>query len=284
MSTLRGGLTMLGSMLNKLPMSEHKIASYIIKHPEKAVQCTASELGTLSNTSSAAVIRLCKSLGLKGFQDLKLRVAGDLQKNPAQGFRDIRPGETTEEVIAKLTSNTIASLSETAEVLQGSEMKKAVDAIQNAGSVHLFGIGASSIVASDLQQKLLRIGKHATAFEDRHVVAMLASTCKPGDVVMGISFSGSTREVKEFLKLGKTAGATCICLTSFGQSPVADLADIRLATSPTREATFRSGATSSRISQLHVIDVLFMCLCTSDYDNAIQHLDVTRSVVQDLNK
>src|SRR5690606_20756427 len=79
MSFMTGGLVMLSEMLPKLPPSESKIAAYILKNPKESISLTASELGKQSNTSSAAVIRLCKSLDLKGFQDLKLRIAGDLQ-------------------------------------------------------------------------------------------------------------------------------------------------------------------------------------------------------------
>ncbi|NGP44229.1 MurR/RpiR family transcriptional regulator [Bacillaceae bacterium SIJ1] len=281
---LKGGLTMLESMLDKLPRSEKKIATYIMEYPEKAVQCTASELGELSETSSAAVIRLCKSLGLKGFQELKLRVAGDLQKEPSYGFRDIHPDETTADVMSKITSNAIASITETAELLQVQAINDAVTTIRNASAVHIFGIGASSIVAKDFQQKLLRIQKHATAYESRHMASIQAAGAEKGDVVMGISFSGNTKEVKEFLELGRAAGAVAISLGSYGQSLVSSVADIELSTSPTREATFRSGATSSRIAQLLIIDVLFMCLCTSDYERSIQAIDFSRQVIDRLNQ
>src|SRR5690625_502616 len=94
MVSTTGGLMMLSEMLPKLPPSEKKIASYIIKHPSEVLSLTASELGKRSSTSSAAVIRLCKSLNLKGFPELKLRIAGDLQKPATVGFLDIEPDES----------------------------------------------------------------------------------------------------------------------------------------------------------------------------------------------
>ncbi len=124
MLATNGGLTMLAEMEQSLPPSEKRIASFILKHPQEAISLTASELGKRSGTSSAAVIRLCKSLDLKGFQDLKLRVAGDLHKEKDVGLRDIEPNEDMYSIIDKMTINSIQTIKETVELLDSEELKK----------------------------------------------------------------------------------------------------------------------------------------------------------------
>lgn len=86
-----GGLSIIQTMLSKLPQSEQKLAEYILQNPHEVVNSTVQELSTSAQTSGAAVIRLCKSLGIKGYQDLKIRIAGDLMKTVEQGYRDIEP-------------------------------------------------------------------------------------------------------------------------------------------------------------------------------------------------
>jgi len=103
-------------------------------------------------------------------------------------------------------------------------------------------------------------------------------------VVIGISFSGETHEVAKILEIARETPATTISLTRYGSSLVSSLADICLYTSPNVEAAFRSGATSSRLAQLHVIDILFMCVATSDYEQTIDYLDSTRTAIQGLHK
>jgi DNA-binding MurR/RpiR family transcriptional regulator len=280
MSSLSGGLIMISEVIHKLPPSEAKLAAYIIENPSDAINCTASELGEKSATSASAVIRLCKSLGIKGYQELKLRVAGDLQKaNESEGYRDIRPMEKVENVIGKMTNNSIQALRETSEILLKDELSKAVEMISSAGSIHFFGIGASHIIAQDAQQKFLRIHKNATAFSDLHIAAVQVANTQPGDVVVGISFSGESIEVVKILELAKMNGATTISLTSFGSSSVSDRADIKLYTTTSKEALLRSAATSSRLAQLHVIDILFMCVTSQNFDNAIKYIDQTREAV-----
>ncbi|PAV31070.1 RpiR family transcriptional regulator [Virgibacillus profundi] len=279
-----GGLVILTEMLPLLPPSEKKIANYIIEHPHKAITLTAMELGKRSSTSSAAVIRLCKSLNLKGFQDLKLRIAGDLQKTNASGFSDIEPNEPLLSVIEKMTNNSIQTIRETAELLIVEELEKAVEALRQARRIHFIGIGASSIIAQDAQQKFLRINKSAYTFSDMHMAATQVANASKEDVVVGISFSGETSEVAKVLQLAKQNNVCTICLTKYGNSSVSAQADIKLYTSATKEPTFRSAATSSRIAQLQVIDILFMSVASLQYDETVMHLNATRDAVHFLTK
>ncbi|MCY9517733.1 MurR/RpiR family transcriptional regulator [Paenibacillus apiarius] len=279
-SPTKGGLVMLSDMVAKLPPSEKKIAKYILEHPQEAVSLTASELGVKCHASSAAVIRLCKSLKLKGFQELKLRIVGDLNKSENEGYRDIKPNETVDAVLAKMTNNSIQALRETSEIVNLEDMAKVVDALIRARNIHFFGVGASSIIAMDAQQKFLRINKPATAFTDVHVVAMNIANMAADDVMFGISYSGETLEVYDILRLANAKGCRTVSLTHYGNSIIASEAQLNLYISATKEATFRSAATSSRLAQLHIIDVLFMCVASHQYDGTVQYLDQTREAIR----
>lgn len=279
MSSANGGLVMLNEMVDTLPPSEKKIAKYILNHPQDAISLTAIELGKRSSTSGAAVIRLCKSLDLKGLQDLKLRIAGDLQKTTEHGFRDIEPNEPILSIIDKMTNNGIKTIRETAEMLNTEELEKAIQLLKVASTVHFVGVGASNIIAQDAQQKFLRINKNAYAFPDMHLAMTLVATAEKGDVVVAISFSGETAEVARVLELAKQKGISIISITKYGNSIVSKIADIKLYTSATRESTFRSGATSSRIGQLQVVDILFMGVASQQYEETVKYLDATREAV-----
>ncbi|MFC0015347.1 MULTISPECIES: MurR/RpiR family transcriptional regulator [Allobacillus] len=284
MAKANGGLMILKEMKDQLPPSERKIAEYILSDPEKAIQMTAVGIGEASHTSGAAVIRLCKSLSLGGLQELKLRIAGDLNGEVTEFNRDIEKNEDFDSIIHKITQLSMNTLRETEQILNLSELEKAVERILNAKSIHFFGVGASGIAAVDAQQKFTRINKHSTAYSDVHMATTLVANAGKDDVVVGISFSGETFEVKKIMELANANDVSTISITSFGKSSVANLADINLHTSPAKEATFRSGATSSRMAQLHVIDILFMCIASKMYDQAVDYLDSTRGAIASLHK
>jgi DNA-binding MurR/RpiR family transcriptional regulator len=271
---------MLQNMLLQLPASERKIAQYILENPQSILNSTVNDIGAQAKTSGAAVIRLCKSLGLNGFQDLKVRIAGDLVKPAEQGYRDIEPGESYFSIVQKTTSNSIQSIRDSAEIINYEELERAVQTLLSAQNVHFFGIGASNIIAKDAQQKFLRIQKNATAFTDTHLVATLIANAKKDDVVFAISHSGETAEVIKVISLAKERGVKTISLTKYGQSSVASSADIKLFTSYSGEPAFRSAATSSRLAQLYMMDILFLSMATVQYDQTVQAIDQTRDAIR----
>ncbi|MRG84928.1 MurR/RpiR family transcriptional regulator [Salinibacillus xinjiangensis] len=274
---------MLDEVMDRLPPSERKVAQYIVKHPQEAIYSTATELGTVSSTSSAAVIRLCKSLGLNGFQELKLRISGDLHKpsKPDSAYSDIQPGEDQESIVEKMTNNSLTAIRETAALANYDTLGKAVAALKKAEKIHFFGVGASGIIAQDAQQKFLRMNKAVSAFTDIHNAAMYIANVKENDVVFGISFSGETSETAKVMELARKKGAVAISLTRYGTSRVVDQAEINLFISASREvpAPFRSGATSSRLAQLHMIDILFISVVTEEFEEAtVYHEEIRKAI------
>lgn len=280
----RGTMKLIEGMLKDLSPSERKIADFVLEKPDEVLSLTANQLGERSHTSSAAVIRFCKSIGFKGFQQLKLRLAGDSHQDKSTEFRDIQPGESPAEVVSKMTTNSMQTIKETADILNIDDLTEVIKALDQVNRIHFFGVGASNIIAQDAQLKFSRINKHTTAFADFHIASMHVANSGPGDVVFGISFSGETKEVLKILELANEKGATTIALTKFGPSTIAKTASICLRTSASKETTFRSSATSSRIAQLHVLDILFMSVANANYDEVIQYLNQTREAIRAIQR
>ena len=275
-----GGLDMIRTMLHKLPQSERKLAEYILENPQDIVNGTIQEISASANTSGAAAIRLCKSLGLKGYQDLKLRIAGDLMRSADQGYRDIEPQESLYSIAQKTASNSIQVIRDTLDNIDHLELQKAIQILITAGTGHFCCIGASGIVTQDAQQKLIQKKKGATAFTDMHLIATLIANADEHDIVFAISHSGETSEIVDVLKLAKERGVKTIGLTRFGQSAVSSICDVALYTSCSNEAPFRSAATSSRLAQLYMIDILFLGLAAERYEETIQYIDQSKAAIQ----
>ncbi|SFJ67407.1 MurR/RpiR family transcriptional regulator [Thermoflavimicrobium dichotomicum] len=275
-----GVLQRIESILSHLPSSEQKIAQYILDHPNEVIHLTAAQIGQVTQTSGAAVVRLCKSLKLNGLQDLKMRLAGDLVKPVKSGYRDVDLKEPVESIISKVTDNHIQCLKDTMEILDVDALKKAVTYLLEAKSIYLFGIGASGIIAQDAQHKFLRVNKNATAFSDVHVNAMILANALPTDVFFAISYSGETKEVVDLIALAKKYGLRTISLSKFGHHAVDEYSDVSLKISSSYEAKLRSAATVSRLAQLYVIDILFLSMASQEYEKTMQYIDSTRQAIQ----
>ena len=118
------------------------------------------------------------------------------------------------------------------------------------------GVGASGVVAIDLQQKLARLGLKAvyTADSDMQIVEACA-LCKQ-DVLIAISYSGETSSVLKVAREAKKNEATVIAITRIGGNSLTKLADITLNV-VNSESLFREGATLSRLGQLLVVDFIY---------------------------
>ncbi len=96
--------------------------------------------------------------------------------------------------------------------------------------------------------------------------------------VLTVSHSGSTHETVTATRLAKEAGATTICITNYGKSPILAHTDIVLHTMA-RETQFRTEAMTSRIAQLAIVDALIACLALATYDRAVDTIAKTFEVL-----
>ncbi|MCI1859194.1 MAG: MurR/RpiR family transcriptional regulator [Sporolactobacillus sp.] len=271
---LSGGLSLIRECYESLNPSEQKAARFTLDHPEQMVQMTVSELAAASGSSRSAIIRLCKTLRLKGYQELKLCVAGDLQNTGSHGdeYKEIRPGSSLRTIAASVANNTIFSINETMKLLDLEKLQTAVDLIETAGRIDFYGSGASQLVACDAQIKFMRINKTATAYADNHLQLTSAVTLTPDDVAVAFSNSGETLQTVECVQAAKKAGAKTIGITRYGSNTLAGIVDVPIGIRST-EPDVRSAATSSRIVQLNLVDIIYLAVVGRRYESSLQYLN-----------
>lgn len=275
-------LLFIQEKLHSFKPSEKKVADYILANSREVVNYSIQKLAEKTKVSEATIIRLSKSLDCKGFQDLKLKIAYDLAKTESsQGmYEDIPTDEDSiQSIIKTVSQNNVQSIENTIAVLSEDQLKNAIDLITSARVIAVFGIGASAIIAQDLKQKLTRINRWCEAALDRDTQVTISANLSEKDVAFGISYSGQTKDIVESLTVAKTNGAKIITLTKTGDNPISDLADVRL-NNTSLERNVRSGATSSRIAQLNVIDILFLGVTKADQERNIRALEKTRQAVE----
>ena len=279
---ISGGLVLIRESLEHVKPSERNAAQYILENPEKVIHYSVQKLAEKSDSSVAAVMRLCKNLGFDGFKDLKIRIAGDLQIASAiyPEYSEIRPTDNIPDVMKALAKNNLSSITETFQSLDDNNVQKAVNALEAAARIDFYGAGASQLVAQDGQQKFSRIGYNCTAYPDGHLQITSAVTLKRGDVAVAVSYSGKTKQIISAARQAKEAGATLITLTKFGKNPLNMIGDINLSI-VAKESDVRSAATSSRIVQLYIIDILYTGVAGANYKAVVKMLERSRIALKD---
>ena len=77
---LKGTLVRIEELFSQLKPSERKVAAYILEHPEEIISYSVQKLAALANVSEATIVRFSRTMQCKGFQELKLRIAYDLNE------------------------------------------------------------------------------------------------------------------------------------------------------------------------------------------------------------
>lgn len=274
--------SILLSIKEKYPQmghSEKLIADWLMKNFSDMMNMSISELANNCGCGEATIVRFSRRLGLSGYQELKLKIAQESANTAAGGVMGIEQDDTCYEIFKKRISDIHIALENTKSVLNPEEFEKAANALRTASRIVIFGLGNSASVAVDAQHKFLRAGLDAVAYCDNHMQAIAASHLHKGDVAIGISHSGASIDVVEALKTAKEAGASTICLTNFGNSPIQRYSDIVLNTR-SDETKYSILAMSSRIAQLAIFDALYTYIVMNSNKAAVKAIKETETALQ----
>jgi DNA-binding MurR/RpiR family transcriptional regulator len=277
-------LVALRGLRPTLVPSKQRVAALILQDPARASTLTISELARAAETSETTVLRLCHELGVPGYRDLRVALAAESGREQGRSGSaqkvggDIGRADDLDAIVEKVTGADQRAIADTARNLDRRALAEAVRLVATARRIDIVGVGASAVVALDLQQKLHRIGLIAYAWHDTHAALTAAAILTRKDVAIGISHSGSTLDVIDAVREASARGARTIALTGVPASTLATEADLRLVTAD-RETTFRSGATASRIAALTIVDVLFVAVAQRRYDQTVAALSATRTAV-----
>lgn len=164
-------LVQIRALLPSLPPSERRVAEAAIADPVGVAGKTISELALECSTSETTVVRFCRAVGLKGYPDLRIKLAsaaGSEDSGPAwsSAGSDIGPGDSLADVVGKLGFADARAVEDTIAQLDLNVLQRAIDEVVGASAVDLYGVGASALIALDFQQKLHRIGRRASAWPD----------------------------------------------------------------------------------------------------------------------
>lgn len=273
-------LPILRSVYQDLTKSEQRIASYIMKNAARIMEQTIPELAGNTKSSEITISRFCKKLGFSGLQALKIALAAELSNAGDMEFREIGDKDTDEQVAAKVFQNIMDGLQDTLKILDFQQVAKAVQVLQGARRVAVYGYGNSATVCQDIETRFMRFGMVIQAYADMSQQLTSASLLTKEDVVIAVSHTGATIKLLEAVRVAKRAGASVIVITSYAQSNLAKLGDVVL-TGMGREVHYSSESVASRLIHMAITDVLYTAMARSNPESYHDNIAKMRSVIAD---
>lgn len=278
MPTSASILMRIRQMIDDLPPTARRIATYFEDHAEEVIRMSITEVADQTHASEGSIVGLCRRLGVSGFQELKILLSRDLVEPMRLIHEDLRESDTVADVSEHVFAAHIASLQETHKLLSAKTLGRAVELVRAAKRVEVYGIGSAAPIAQDLGYRLLQLGYQAKAVTDSHIQAVSAAMTDASTAVVTISHSGSTMETVLATKLAREAGARTIGITRLAKSPLSRHCEIVLHTIA-NETRYRPEAMSSRVAQLALIDTLVSCCALADARRSISKLQLSARVL-----
>jgi DNA-binding MurR/RpiR family transcriptional regulator len=267
------------NQLDELSKTEKKLAEWILAHSSEVIHMSAKALSAAAGASPSTVVRLCYSLGLEGFPDLKLKLSASLPQINQELYSDIAPDEDIETIKRKIKLRVVDGIEKNCELLEDQSIEDVLALLEGTDFIYTYGLGASGAVADDFCQKFLRIGRKAMFHQDAHLLATTMVTNETPSFLFLVSNSGEKKAVNSLAHVAKANGIAVVSMTSQKKSTLAKLSDIVVHIADGGEAPLRSSATNSLLVQLYTVDVLFSVYASKHYDKTIKQLEETKRAI-----
>lgn len=251
----------------QLTSAEKKIADYMLLQRQECQYMSISEMAEVADVAEATVSRFCRRLGYKGYSAFKLAVASSssAQQPMSPLYGVIQSEDSMGDMCQKIYAADVDAITQTLALINPAAITTAADLLVAADRVLCMGLGGSMVIAQEAAHLFSTAMPNFFAVEDSHFQAVRCALLSERDVVIYFSYSGSTRDIVDVMKIARERGAKTILITRFPKSPGAACADVVLECG-SREGPLQMGSVAARMGQLYIIDVLFSEVCRRDME------------------
>jgi RpiR family carbohydrate utilization transcriptional regulator len=249
----------LRSEFGELTPAQRRLGAFLLQNLAVASDYTITDLAEAAGVSIGTISQLCRRLGLRGYQELRLGLARD--------------------AVARVFGSTQEALADTAAGLEPVILARAADRLGHARRIECVGVATAGLIAAEAALKLRKLGLDAVALGDAHQQAMSAALLGPDDVLLAISHSGRTLDTLGAAQLARERGAFVVVIGGQARSPLSEVADALLLTSSS-DTGFHVEPMASTVAQLAVVQTLFLLLLERMGSAAERELARTQAAVE----
>ena len=260
--------------------SDRRLAALVLADLDFASKAAISEIAARVDVSEPTVTRFCRNLGCEGLRDFKFYLAqaiavGGPYFSAEPASRDARE----QRVATAITEAAIAAIRRTADTLDMTGLIAVAQRIATSGNVLCIGSGGmSSMMATEMQNRLFRLGLPALAQVDGQLQRMYAAVANSETTVVAFSVSGYARSVIEAVQVARQYGAATVAITAPG-STLANAAETVIPFQPVEDGYIYK-PTSARFALLAIVDMIATAAAEERGPKVLENL---RRIKQSLN-
>lgn len=251
--------------------ARHAVGEFIIQEQGNAYKYTISEIAERTYTSKATVVRFAKSMGYDGWKEFMKDYIAEVQhqslhSNEIDFNFPFDQKDDCQTIISNIQKLQVATINETADLLDTAMLELAVSRIEKARNIVLFANSPNRYLGELFARKLCSIGKLARVAVSGET-GILASALGEGDCAIMISYSGNNpaHEPLDKVKILQANHVSMIGITSGGNNYLREKVDC-VFTMASRERLYTKISNFSTEESIgYILNCIFSCVFARQY-------------------
>lgn len=198
-----------------------KVIAHFFLENKQAGNFTAKEMSRKLHVSEAALSRFAQKMGYHGYREFLYLYLAEFEKStpPEESHAKEQASPVKFTKTALPPSDEVFSvygniLSQTAASVDPKQLKQIGNLLCKAGQVFVYGLGSSGLAAMEFELRMLKLGIDIKAITDYHQMVLNETRLKKSSLVIGITLSAQTTEIRDALLFAASKEAKTLCITA----------------------------------------------------------------------
>lgn len=261
--------------------SDRRLAAMVLADLDFASKASISEIAAKIDVSEPTVTRFCRGLGCEGVRDFKFWLAQAIAVGGQYLTAEPVNRDQREQRVASVVSE--AAISAIERVTASVDMRavlRVAEILEASGQILCIGSGGtSSMLATEMQNRLFRLGLSAISQVDGQLQRMFAAVATPQTTVLAFSISGYARSIVDAATVARQYGARTIAVTA-PDSDLANAVELVIPFQPVEDGNLYK-PTSSRFALLAIVDMIATATAETRGAGVLESL---RRIKQSINR
>lgn len=247
-----------------------QIARYVLDEPNAVALETLAVIGERAGVQPSAIVRFAKAIGFESASQMqKVMRDGLIAGSTVLGYSErvrqfsevthARDGGRPADVLSEFVEGNVLALNNLRELVNGEDLRRAVELIADAETVYVVGFRRSLPVSSYLAYSLQQLDKK-TIFVDGvgGLTRQQIQSIGPDDLLVDVSFHPYADETIQAVQTAISHDAKVLSISDSLVSPTAKPATLALQVREAEVRKFRSLAATMCLVQALVISYAFV--------------------------
>ncbi|QGH36052.1 SIS domain-containing protein [Gracilibacillus salitolerans] len=204
-----------------LSETEKYLLEYIHNHLDEISSMSIVKLSEHANVSTATIVRLMKKIGYDGYTSFKYSL-----KEKVKLSDENNEMENIDQKIKQAIQKNEHEVIKTIQLQSIGQIEDAVQKMDDAEKIFVFGRGFSEMIAKEMTIKLQLMGKNCEVHNDPNIIRIKSRNIQPNEIAIFVSLNGETEELVEACKNLNIRQITTITLTTRMESSLGQMSEM----------------------------------------------------------